>query len=299
MVAKKPIFINRATENTTELILPRPPLLSSIKAGWEDDLFLEYHWQPSGEHQEVCASGHSIAIFTKIPHFGRAERIVDGRIYNHSVQEGDIIIIPANVGVKANWSGDSEFILLGLNPQTLNQTIDESLKISPINLLPQIPLRDPLLLQIGLVLKKVLENNTYNRLYVNAIAHALIVHLLEYYASSKPILTEYQGGLAKHQLKRVIEYIHTYSDRNLSLRELANLVQLSPHYFSLLFKQSTSLTPHQYLIKTRVDLAKKLLRQSQMSIADIALTVGFANQSHLNLHFKRLVQITPKQFRQQ
>jgi AraC family transcriptional regulator len=72
---------------------------------------------------------------------------------------------------------------------------------------------------------------------------------------------------------------------------------MSSHYFSLLFKQSMGLTPHQYVIRTRVDRAKKLLLKGEMSIVDIAQTVGFANQSHLNLHFKCLVGLTPKQFK--
>ena len=56
-------------------------------------------------------------------------------------------------------------------------------------------------------------------------------------------------------------------------------------------------TPHQYVIHTRVNTAKKLLLTTQ-AIADVAQAVGFANQSHLNLHFKRLVGVTPKQFSQ-
>ncbi|AFZ37132.1 transcriptional regulator, AraC family [Stanieria cyanosphaera PCC 7437] len=298
MCATKPLFVDRATENTTTSILPRSPVLSSIKADW-DNLFLEYHSQPSGEHQEVCVSGHSIAIFTKIPHLGKAERIIDGRLYKHSVTEGDILLIPANTGVKASWYGDSEFILLGLNPQICASALDESVRSRAVNLIPQIPTCDPLIFQMGLALKKVLENNTYHRLYVDAIANALVVHLIKYYSSNKIEFPEYRGGLSKGKLKQVIDYIDTNIERDLRLQELANLVQISPHYFSLLFKQSTGLTPHQYVIHTRVARAKKLLLKGKMSIVDIAQTVGFANQSYLNLHFKRLVGLTPKQFKLQ
>lgn len=86
--------------------------------------------------------------------------------------------------------------------------------------------------------------------------------------------------------------------RDLNLEELANLVEMSPCYFSKLFKQSTGITPHKYVIRTRIDRTKELLIQGKMSIADIAQTVGFAHQSHLNLHFKRQLGVTPKQFRQ-
>ena len=70
---------------------------------------------------------------------------------------------------------------------------------------------------------------------------------------------------------------------------------MSPYYFSRLFKQSTGLSPYQYIIQSRVDRAKRLLDQG-LAIADIAYSVGFASQSHLNRHFKRLVGVTPKAF---
>ncbi|MGB6016783.1 MAG: helix-turn-helix transcriptional regulator, partial [Nodosilinea sp.] len=72
---------------------------------------------------------------------------------------------------------------------------------------------------------------------------------------------------------------------------------MSAHYFSQLFKQSTGFAPHQYVIRCRVERAKTLLAQPHTPIADIAYQVGFAHQSHLNRHFKRLVGVTPGQWR--
>jgi AraC family transcriptional regulator len=291
---RQSLFIDRATANTTASILPCSPILSSVKAGWEN-LFLEYHYQPSGEHDEVSAAGHSIAVFTKVEAGGLAERTLDGRVYKHSVRTGDIILVPALAGVKASWRGSSEFILLGFHPEIFPRLVDESIQAKPI---PQMGISDPLILQMGLALKQVLENNLDSRLYVETMANALFVHLIQHYSTSKPVWQEYKKGLGQRKLQQVIDYIHTHLDRDLSLLELADFVGMSPHYFSLLFKQSTGLSPHQYVIKIRVDRAKQLLIQGKMSIADIAQTVGFANQSHLNLHFKRLVGVTPKQYSQ-
>ncbi len=85
----------------------------------------------------------------------------------------------------------------------------------------------------------------------------------------------------------------------MSLKELAAIVQMSAHYFSQLFKQSTGITPHQYVIHCRIERAKELLMQRKLTIADVAKVVGFVDQSHFHRHFKRLVGITPKAFLQQ
>ncbi len=76
---------------------------------------------------------------------------------------------------------------------------------------------------------------------------------------------------------------------------LAAIAHISPSYFSALFKQSTGLTPHQYVIQRRIDRAKQLLLQG-MSVAEVALNLGFSRQSHLSRHFKRLVGVTSKEF---
>jgi AraC family transcriptional regulator len=81
----------------------------------------------------------------------------------------------------------------------------------------------------------------------------------------------------------------------LELEELAQQVGMSLFYFSRLFKQSLNITPHQYVIGQRVERAKQLLRNSELPLADIALECGFANQGHLNRHFKRLTGVTPKE----
>jgi AraC family transcriptional regulator len=304
MPIKKPIYIDRATADTTASILPCSPLLSSVNAGW-DNLFLEYHYQPSGEHEEISAMAHSLAIFTKVAPGGIAERTVDDRSYRHSVHPGNILLIPANVGVKCNWLGDSEFILLGFHPAIFARTLDEAIAWDKISLIPQIGIDDPLIFQLGLALKNVLAihlsdrytSSQGDRLYLDTIVNTLLLHLIKHYSGKKITFTNPQEGLSQHKLRRVIDYINVNLHCNLTLTELADLVQLSIRHFSLLFKQSTGYTPHQYVILTRVETAKKLLL-TEAAIADIAQTVGFANQSHLNLHFKRLVGITPKQFTQ-
>jgi AraC family transcriptional regulator len=87
-------------------------------------------------------------------------------------------------------------------------------------------------------------------------------------------------------------------DLNLSLTEIASVTQLGTHYFSKLFKSSTGLSPHQYVIQQRLDRATELLKNTDRSIVDIAIQTGFASQSHLTTQFRKYRSITPKRYRE-
>lgn len=83
----------------------------------------------------------------------------------------------------------------------------------------------------------------------------------------------------------------------ISLVAIAAELGISQHYFCRLFKQTTGTTPHQYLIKLRVERAKHLLKNTQLPINAIADECGFTNPSHLARHFRRDTDLSPKQFR--
>ncbi len=94
----------------------------------------------------------------------------------------------------------------------------------------------------------------------------------------------------------MIDYINDNLGHELSLKELAAIAQISQYHFCRAFKQMTGLSPHQYLIQQRVERAKQLLQTGEMSIGAVAIACGFAHQSHLHRHFKRLTGVTPKTF---
>jgi AraC family transcriptional regulator len=83
----------------------------------------------------------------------------------------------------------------------------------------------------------------------------------------------------------------------LHLAELANLVQMSPYYFSRLFKQSIGVTAHQYVIQCRIEKAKQLLKTQDLSLTYISQQVGFHDQSHFSKTFCKIVGLTPKKYR--
>jgi RpiB/LacA/LacB family sugar-phosphate isomerase len=109
---------------------------------------------------------------------------------------------------------------------------------------------------------------------------------------------EVVGGLPPRRLQRVLQHIRENIDKELAVGELAQVVGMSQYYFSKLFKMSTGTTPHQYVMRQRVERAQELLRESQLALVEIATQVGFETQSHFTSVFRRLVSITPKRYRE-
>ena len=297
MLAQKPITLDLSQdqEEVLKQVLPKMPLLTSKDTDWDGIYFAYGNYQNPGESQEVISPQHNILIFTEIPEFISAERKFDGSLKQEKVRQGDVVIIPANVSHQVQWHNAGSFIMLGVDAKVFNHALYETVEPDRVEIAPHHAQADPLIYQIALKLKTEVESGGLgSRLYADAIANLLSVHLLQHYSIQKPQIHNYTNGLPKYKLQQIIEYINAHLERSLSLNELAQVVQMSPGYFSRLFKQSTGFTPHQYLIRCRVKRARELLCQRKLTIAEVAYQVGFANQGHLNYHFKRLTGITPK-----
>ncbi|BDA74058.1 hypothetical protein CAL7716_082240 [Calothrix sp. PCC 7716] len=136
-----------------------------------------------------------------------------------------------------------------------------------------------------------------SKLYVESLTQVLVIHLLRHYSTKAQIISSNNKTLTGAQLQQALDYIHTHLDEDLSLVQIAEVVNISPTYFASLFKITTGNSPHQYVIQQRVERAKMLLSKTDLAISDIALQVGFSSQSHLTQQFKRFTGMTPKQVR--
>jgi AraC family transcriptional regulator len=96
-------------------------------------------------------------------------------------------------------------------------------------------------------------------------------------------------------LAMVLDHIDCHLESKLSLGELAAMAHFSPFHFARLFKQSTGVAVHQWVIERRVLRSRQLLEEGELTIAEVASVVGFADQSHLARHFKLRFQVTPRQ----
>ena len=224
----------------------------------------------------------------------------DGKTHTGLYRKGDLLITPANTPLFVRWEGDENCLQIQLTAQFLKSVARETLQnnCDRLELVPTFQTRDVHLEAIATMLfTEFQQNPSGNRLYVDSLANILAVNLLRQYATTKPQLPIYEGGLPQRQLMQVLDYIDAHLAQNLKLENLAQLLDMSQFHFSRLFKQSMGLAPYQYLTQQRVERAKQLLKQTDQSIVDIALHCGFNSHSHLSKKFRQITGMTPKAYR--
>jgi AraC-like DNA-binding protein len=112
-----------------------------------------------------------------------------------------------------------------------------------------------------------------------------------------PAVANVRGGLPPRVVRRLLEHIDCNIDRNICVEDLAKVANLSASYFARAFKRSVGLTPHDYLIRRRVERTMALLSDTEMALSEIALAAGFADQSHFARRFRQHVGMSPRTYR--
>ena len=294
--AKQPIVLDSTQSADLFKIMPRQPLLSSQDLNW-DGVCFQYHRQPTWETPYFCNIHHSIIVHHS-QHL-RAESWLGSKRQHQQIVKGDIVIAPANTPNYHVWDRDMEFSSLLLEPTHIAQIAYESIvDVERFEILPCFATPDPLIYQFCQALKSELEfGESCSRFYVEHLISALSMHLIRHYSTKVQLIRDYTDGLSKCKLQRAISYINEHLAENLSLKEMSNAIEMSPHYFTRLFKQSTGMNAYQYLIHCRMERAKHLLCKQDLSIAEVAQQIGFQNQGHFTNAFRKNTGTTPKVYR--
>jgi len=132
------------------------------------------------------------------------------------------------------------------------------------------------------------------RLHAEAAAVIIVEHLRWGAGRGRP--SKQSLVLPRRELALVLEYMDVHLENDLSVVTLANIAGLSASHFNRCFKATTGLTPHSYLLRRRVERAKRLLA-TENSIADVALACGFVGQAHLTTVFHKVTGATPRAYR--
>ncbi|MEY9754253.1 helix-turn-helix domain-containing protein [Bradyrhizobium yuanmingense] len=158
---------------------------------------------------------------------------------------------------------------------------------------------DTVVRHIGASLQQALRRpDETNQLFIDHMMLALTAHVAQAYGGLRPSEPN-RGGLAPWQVKRVCERLESDLGGKLSLQEIAAEFDLSISHFSRAFRISTGLPPHQWLLRQRVKAAKQLMTVRDLSLSEIAISAGFANQSHFTRVFSSVVGVSPGTWRRE
>jgi AraC family transcriptional regulator len=222
-----------------------------------------------------------------------------GRSHSGTAIHGDIDLIPC--GTPSLWElrEKDRALILSITPKFMDQVVEEcGLDPRRLEIRNRFQMRDVQIEHIAGALKAEKEHGyPCGRLYLDSLATALAIRLVHCYSSLSPAANGMNGGFSSRKLKHVLSFIEDNLSQDLSLAEIAGIAELSASHCKALFRQSVGVPVHQYVIRRRVERAALLLRESKLPISQVALETGFSHQSHLAMHMRRVLGLSPKMLR--
>ena len=137
------------------------------------------------------------------------------------------------------------------------------------------------------------------RLFLDSIEQAIAAALVDAFAGQSRSVRPLRGGLGPARLRTVRELVQAKIEDELTLIEMAQAVDLSPAYFSRMFQKSTGETPHQFVLRNRIERAKEMLHVAEARVLDVAIACGFKTQQHFARVFRRICGASPTEYRYQ
>jgi AraC family transcriptional regulator len=280
-------------------VVPFAPCAASDRMGWEGVQAVYYRESPASEVNFPPVSQHVLVLMIRPPE--KFYLRYEGVKRDMRPPAGSIAVVPAYSSVLCRWQGRKDSLLIYLEPSLVERVAAESFQLDPTRTVvpPLDGLNVPELRSAMLAVDAELRSGGVGGpLMVEALAAVLTVHLIRHITNPHRRPVSEDGALPRRKLRTVIEYIMENLEGSPTLEQMAALAHLSPSHFARQFKATTGLPPHQYVIERRVERAQDLLRgDAKLGLAEVALRVGFSDQSKFSFHFKRIVGVTPRQFR--
>src|SRR5688572_26985745 len=173
---------------------------------------------------------------------------------------GGVCVVPSGQPFEARTGGETECLAIYLDPSLVARAARDAGDAGRFEVVARSKPRDPVVSRVGLALLAEMRADAPGaRLYAESLANVLAVHVLRHYTAAGAEARRFAGGLSGSRLRRVLSYIAENHGRDLSLEVLAGEAAMSTFHFAREFKRATGTTPHQHLLKFRVERAKELL----------------------------------------
>ena len=237
-------------------------------------------------------------LFMKPAVIGNSPR--DAAIAKIPVAPGQVVFCPRKEWHNIRWGERISVLSVRIPDSALMEAARERLTERSLEIVPKHVVTDDRLTHLLLALDAERAGGySSGKLFVDCIESALANILLTSFNTFAPRSISGKGGMAPHVLRRVIDFMHANMDKQIGLKDLADCAGLSLSHFSFQFRASTNQSPHQYMLRLRIERSKELLTDSRLSVLDVGLEVGFRNQQHFATVFRNSVGVPPSVYRTQ
>jgi AraC family transcriptional regulator len=214
------------------------------------------------------------------------------------VAPGQIVFCPRKEWHNIRWDERISVLSIRIPDSALMEAARERLADRSLDIVPRQLVTDDRLTHLLFALDaERARGYSAGKLFVDGIEAAVANILLTSFNTFAPRSISGKGGMAPHLLRRVVEFMHANMDKQIGLKDLADCAGLSLSHFSFQFRASTNQSPHQYMLRLRVERSKELLADSRLSVLDVGLEVGFRNQQHFATVFRNCVGVPPSVYR--
>jgi len=209
---------------------------------------------------------------------------------------GDLALCDRQVG---EWVGvmTTPHLQIGISDAALAAASDGA--NGEVELRPQRKFADPRLGGLAAAVHtEMAAGFPSGRLFLDSVEQGMAVALVNDHAVGQRPASALRGGLGAARLRRIKELVHAKMENDLSLDEMAQSAGLSTAHFARMFRKSTGETPHQFVLRLRVERAKAMLRASDVRVLDVALACGFKTPQHFAQVFRDACRVSPTEYRQ-
>jgi AraC family transcriptional regulator len=210
---------------------------------------------------------------------------------------GDLALCDRHVG---EWVGlvNVSHLQLGISDVALMACSDGA--YGEVELHPSRKFADPRLsAMVAAVHAEMVAGFPSGRLFLDSVEQAMAITLVNGHAVRHRPVQIYRGGLGSARLRRIRELVQAKMEFDLSLDEMAQAVGLSTAHFARMFRKSTGQTPHQFVLRQRLERAKAMLRAPDARVLDVAVACGFKTQQHFAQVFRGVWGVSPTEYRQE
>jgi AraC family transcriptional regulator len=217
----------------------------------------------------------------------------------HFDRATDVHLIASGQPHSGGWQDGERVAVLLLSPALLAEALDDLSFRGTGAIRSQNCASDGLIRELARTTMNELDRLVAlpnRRLYFECVGFTLAGHIVRTYAEISCRTTR-PGALTAQQLARLSEFVDDALDKPLGVSDMASTIGIGARLFADAFKRTTGTTPYQYVVRRRIDHAKRLLLNDRLPLIEVALRLGFASQSHLTAVFTRLTGVTPGRWR--